>query len=87
LEKTECRNIPSGFPLGCPPDVTAPALMRLVTDFNHGQFATKERKKTMDDWILDPDWEPETVEFSEEELERLEMAIEFFLDGYCDGEE
>ena len=35
----------------------------------------------MDDWILD--WEPETVEFSEEELEALEMAIEF----YCDVEE
>ena len=41
----------------------------------------------MDDWILDSDLEPETVEFSEEELERLEMAIEFFLDGYSDGEE
>ena len=44
-----------------------------------------------DDWILDfdSDWEPETVEFSEEELEALEMAIEaieFFLDD-CDGEE
>jgi len=42
----------------------------------------------MDDWIiLDSDIEPETVEFSEEELETLEMAIEFFLNGYCDGEE
>ena len=41
----------------------------------------------MDDWILDSDIEPETVEFSEEELEVLEMAIEFFLNGYCDGEE
>ena len=42
----------------------------------------------MDDWILDSDWwEPETVEFSEAELETLEMAIEFFLDGYCDVEE
>ena len=38
-----------------------------------------------DDWILD--WEPETVEFSEEELETLEMALEFFLDGYCESEE
>lgn len=38
-----------------------------------------------DDWILDSDIEPETVEFSEEELETLEMMIEFFLDGY--GEE
>ena len=36
----------------------------------------------MDDWIFD--WEPETVEFSEEELETLEMTIEFFLDGYCE---
>ena len=44
-----------------------------------------ERKKTMDDWILD--WEPETVEFSEDELADLEMAIEFFLDGYCESEE
>jgi len=42
----------------------------------------------MDDWILDSDWwEPETVEFSEDELETLEMTLEFFLDGYCDGEE
>jgi len=41
----------------------------------------------MDDWIFDWDWEPETVEFSEEELADLEMTIEFFLDGYCDGEE
>ena len=41
----------------------------------------------MNDWILDSDIEPETVEFSEEELERLEMAIEFFLDGYSDVEE
>ena len=43
----------------------------------------------MDDWILDSDIESETMEFSEEELEALEMAIEFFLDGYsdCDGEE
>ena len=41
----------------------------------------------MDDLILDSDWEPETVEFSEEELETLEMTLEFFLDGYCDGEE
>ena len=40
----------------------------------------------MDDWILDEDIAPETVEFSEEERETLEMAIEFFLDGY-DGEE
>ena len=39
----------------------------------------------MDDWILDEDIAPETVEFSEEELETLEMAIEFFLEGY--GEE
>jgi hypothetical protein len=42
----------------------------------------------MDDLILDSDWwEPETVEFSEEELETLEMALEFFLDGYCESEE
>jgi len=67
--------------------VTDPVLMRLVTDFNHGRKPQTERKKTMDDWILDSDLEPETVEFSEEELERLEMAIEFFLDGYSDGEE
>ena len=39
----------------------------------------------MDDWILDSD--PETVEFSEDELEALEMVIEFFLDGYSAGEE
>lgn len=63
-----------------------PTLMRQVTDFSRRKPKT-ERKKTMDDWILDSDWEPETVEFSEDELETLEMAIEFFLDGYCDGEE
>lgn len=39
----------------------------------------------MDDWILDEDIAPETVEFSEAELETLEMTIEFFLEGY--GEE
>ena len=41
----------------------------------------------MDDWVLDSDIEPETVEFSEAELETLERAIEFFLDGYCESEE
>jgi len=86
LEKTECRNDPGRRPPGRPPDVTDPVLMRLVTHFSRRKPQT-ERKKTMDDWILDSDLEPETVEFSEEELERLEMAIEFFLDGYSDGEE
>jgi hypothetical protein len=41
----------------------------------------------MDDWILDSDIDPETVEFSESELETLERVIEFFLDGYSDVEE
>ena len=41
----------------------------------------------MDDWILDSDFEPETVEFSDDELETLEMAIEFFLDGYCEEQQ
>ena len=66
-----------------------PTLMRQVESFlTTGVKPQTERKKTMDDWILDSDWwEPETVEFSEEEKETLEMAIEFFLDGYCESEE
>ena len=53
-------------------------------EFFNGRKPTT-KGKTMDDWIiLDSDIEPETVEFSEEELEVLERAIEFFLDGYCE---
>ena len=58
--------------------------MRLVESFLTGNLPQTERKKTMDDWILDEDIAPETVEFSEEERETLEMTIEFFLDGYCE---
>ena len=57
--------------------------MRQVIEFNRA-ICHKRKGKSMDDWILDEDIAPETVEFSEAELETLEMTIEFFLDGYCE---
>ena len=83
--------MPKHFPVEIPPGMSAghdhAGADEAGREFLNGREAHKRKGKSMDDLILDSDIEPETVEFSEAELETLEMTLEFFLDGYCDGEE